>query len=486
MADLNSDVIGQVARLPLKPSEANALLPLYEAISNSLHAINERFGDDGLAEKGRIDIEVLRTELDDGSTPVIGFVISDNGIGLNQDNFVSFCTPFSQHKIKKGGKGIGRLGWLKVFETVTVTSAFQSGEEVQRLAFDFVLRESNQIATKEPSGSAPDDPGTIVHLSDFANSYGAKCPVKTDTIIQRIIAHFLPVFAGDKSPQMLLHDGGVTDLQKEFKDKINQSVEQLIEVEIEDAKQPIIIRHMKCDKSIRPRGSVNNWMCFCANDRGVKEYGIDEQIGLKTLDGEQIYVGTVTGDYLDSHVNPQRTDFIFDPEEGRLIRRQVASSVKDFLRDYVEESLAQKKAITTGIIRKHPQYLYIQGEIDDFVGGLQANSNNEEKIYVEMAQHRYRRQRRFNGVRHDIDSAPKYDDAIAAKIDEYKEYILDDKKGSLAEYVTKRKAVLDLLDKLRGFSEAEDEKHHLEDAIHQLICPMRIESNELQIDDHDT
>ena len=225
-------------------------------------------------------------------------------------------------------------------------------------------------------------------------------------------------------------------------------------------------------------------MCFCANDRGVKEYGIDEQIGLKSLDGEQIYVGTVTGDYLDTHVNLQRTDFIFDPEEGRLIRRQVASSVKEFLTEYIDQALAQKKVITTEVIKKNPQYIYLHGELDDFVSSLQANSNNEEKIYVEMSQHRYRRQRRFNGVRRDIDTAPKYDEAIAEKIDEYKEYILDDKKGSLAEYVTKRKAVLDLLDKLRGFSVPEDEKHHLEDAIHKLICPMRIESNEIHIDDH--
>lgn len=484
MPDLHSDIIGQVARLPLKPSEGNALLPLFEAISNSLHAIHERFGDDGLADKGRIDIDVQRTDLEDGSAPITGFIVRDNGIGLNKENFASFCTPFTQHKIKKGGKGVGRLGWLKVFKSISVTSAFLSGGSLERIAFDFVLRESNQVDTKEPSGPLPKEPGTEVSLRDFMDSYATRCPAKTDTIVQRIIAHFLPVFAGDKSPHMLLHDDGVADLKREFKDRINQSTLQMIEVEIEGEKQPIIIRHMKCDKNIRPRGSANNWMCFCANDRGVKEYGIDEQIGLKSLDGEQIYVGTVTGDYLDSHVNPQRTDFIFDPEEGRLIRRQVASSVKEFLKDYVAESLAQKKEITTEIIRKHPQYLYIQGEIDEFVGGLQANSSSEEKIYVEMAQHRYRRQRRFNGVRHDINSAPKYDEAIAEKIEEYKVYILDDKKGSLAEYVTKRKAVLDLLDKLRGFAQAEGEKHHLEEAIHQLICPMRIESNELQIDDH--
>ena len=230
--------------------------------------------------------------------------------------------------------------------------------------------------------------------------------MKTDTIVQRIIAHFLPIFAGDKSPLMFLHDNGIVDLKKEFREKIIDSQDELIDVEIEGEKQPIIVRHMKCDKSIRPRGSVNNWICFCANDRGVKEYGIDEQIGLKSLDGEQIYVGAVTGDYLDSHVNPQRTDFIFDPEEGRIIRRQVASSVKNFLSDYVEAAMAQKKVITNNIITKHPQYLYIRSEIDEFVDSLQANSVNEEKIYVEMAQHRYRRQRRFNGVLRAIDSAP--------------------------------------------------------------------------------
>ena len=483
MADLHTDVIGQVARLPLKPSEANALLPLYEAVSNSLYAIGERFGDAGLAEKGRIDIDIHRDALEDESTAVTGFTVRDNGIGLNEKNFASFCTPFTQYKITKGGKGIGRLGWLKVFRNITVSSSFLNDDSLEQIEFDFVLRASNQVDIKELSDIAPKEPGTTVRLSEFLGSYGTKCPVKTDTIVQRIIAHFLPVFAGDKSPPVYLHDGDVIDLQKEFRGKINHSVEQIIEVDIEDTGQPIIIRHMKCDKSIRPRGSVSNWMCFCANDRGVKEYGIDDQIGLGSLDGEQIYIGTVTGDYLDTHVNPQRTDFIFDPEEGRLIRRQVASSVKEFLKEYVEEARTQKKSITNQIIKKNPQYMYIQSEIDEFVDGLQANSNNEERIYVEMAQHRYRRQRRFNGVKRDIDTAPRYDEAISNKIEEYREYILDDKKGSLAEYVIRRKAVLDLLDKLRGFSEANDEKYHLEDAVHQLICPMRIESNEIHIDD---
>jgi hypothetical protein len=484
MADLESDVIGQVARLPLRPSEANALLPLHEAISNSLHAIQDRFGDGEHAERGRIDIDVLRGEKQDGHAPVIGFVITDNGVGLNQDNYKSFCRPFSQHKIKRGGKGVGRLGWLKVFETIHVNSQFMNGSGLEAIEFDFVLRERNQIDLKQPSGSVSSEPGTKVRMTGFVESYGSRCPTKTDTIVQRIIAHFLPIFAGNKSPKIFLHDDGVVDVREVFKSKIKRSEEVLLEVDIGGETHPIIVRHMKCDKSIRPRGAVNNWMCFCANDRGVKEYGIDDQIGLKLLDGEEIYIGTVTGDYLDAHVNPQRTDFIFDAEEGRIIRRQVASSVREFLRSYIDESLAQKKAITAEIIRKNPQYIYIKPEIDEFVTGLQANSNNEEQIYVEMSQHRYRRQRRFNVVKTEIENAPAYNEAVAQKVAEYKEYILEDKKGTLAEYVTKRKAVLDLLDTLRGFNDEGKGKHYLEDAVHQLICPMRVDSNEIQIDDH--
>lgn len=195
-------------------------------------------------------------------------------------------------------------------------------------------------------------------------------------------------------------------------------------------------------------------------------------------------MGTVTGDFLDEHVNPQRTDFIFDSEEGRLIRRQVANSVRGFLADPIGRLLARKKEITTEVIKKNPQYLYLTGELDEFVSSLQPNANKEEDIYVEMAQHRYRRQRKFSGVRRDIDKAAAFNETIAEKVDEYKRYILDDNKGTLAEYVTKRKAVLDLLDKLRGFTVDGTAEHYLEDAIHQLICPMRADSNQLVIDDH--
>jgi hypothetical protein len=46
MPDLHSDFVGRVNRLALKPSDKTCLVPVMEAVSNSIHAITERLGDD--------------------------------------------------------------------------------------------------------------------------------------------------------------------------------------------------------------------------------------------------------------------------------------------------------------------------------------------------------------------------------------------------------------------------------------------------------
>lgn len=53
-ATLKSDIIGRVKRYPLPPNENNALIPLFEAIHNSIHAVTDLFGDQA-PTKGKID-----------------------------------------------------------------------------------------------------------------------------------------------------------------------------------------------------------------------------------------------------------------------------------------------------------------------------------------------------------------------------------------------------------------------------------------------
>jgi len=41
--------------------------------------------------------------------------VTDNGIGLDENNMRSFLQSDSTYRAEKGGKGVGRFAWLKAF-----------------------------------------------------------------------------------------------------------------------------------------------------------------------------------------------------------------------------------------------------------------------------------------------------------------------------------------------------------------------------------
>ncbi len=56
-------------------------------------------------------------------------MVEDNGIGFTDENFKSFGTMDSRAKIQHGGKGIGRLLWLKGFDHADIESVFRENAE---------------------------------------------------------------------------------------------------------------------------------------------------------------------------------------------------------------------------------------------------------------------------------------------------------------------------------------------------------------------
>ena len=140
---------GRINNLALQPSSENSIFPIFEAVSNSLNAIEEKFGVDNL-NQGQIEIEVYRNKDD----KPVSFRITDNGIGLNAANFESFKTYDSTYKITKGGKGVGRLTWLKVFQTTAIESVFEEGGQKRKRSFSFEVNDNNAFTmTVEGVGS---------------------------------------------------------------------------------------------------------------------------------------------------------------------------------------------------------------------------------------------------------------------------------------------------------------------------------------------
>ena len=100
--DLKTSLSGRLRNTSLP--KTSALFPLYEAIVNSIHAIDERVEQDSSIslEDCTITIKVIRSpqiSTDNSRRPeIIGFKIIDNGIGFNEKNFNSFLTLDSEYK----------------------------------------------------------------------------------------------------------------------------------------------------------------------------------------------------------------------------------------------------------------------------------------------------------------------------------------------------------------------------------------------------
>lgn len=481
MANLESDIIGRVNRLALRPTEKNALLPLMEAVSNSVHSITDLYNTRASGE-GRIFVRIVRLG-DDPAGRVIGFDVEDNGIGFTDDNFRSFRTPDSRWKESRGGKGVGRLAWLKVFDRITVDSTYQGKTGWERRAFDFRLSEQDQIVERTPSTVEPAH-RTIISFRGLKTPYENRCPVKPGVIENRIAAHFVPLFVAGNAPHVTVEDDGITEIETLFSDSIvDQDTTEIIIGQGEDA-FPLKVWSLKCDKRMRFDPPAFNFAFIAGDNRSVIDYAIDEQLGLKALDGEHVYIACASSTYLDQKVNSERTAFTLDPSEVDEIKRGIGQAARHYLRPYIQEAIARKVETSRDLIAENPQFLYLADDLEDFADSLQPNSFGKEEIFLEMSRARFRRQKKFSAVEKSIKTGELLKGPLTEKVEEYTSYIADEKRGALAEYVTRRKAVLDLFEGLLEYQDADKEVYSKEDALHQLFCPMRIDSKGLTIDDH--
>ena len=117
---ISASLTGRLRNVSLP--KTNALLPPFEAVVNAIQAVDAVYAD---MTSGCIEIGILRDQQDpldfDGhqssayTKPIRGFIVSDNGEGFHDENIRSFRTLDSEYKAKLGGRGVGRLLWLKAF-----------------------------------------------------------------------------------------------------------------------------------------------------------------------------------------------------------------------------------------------------------------------------------------------------------------------------------------------------------------------------------
>ena len=200
---MQTDVQGRVRNVWLPANKP--LLPLYEAIVNSIEAI-----EDMAKAKGHIEVTVRRdnhlfSDLDQSLGDIVGFKITDNGIGFTDDNYSAFETSDTTYKASRGGKGVGRFLWLVAFEYASIESHYQHGDKMVTRSFCFSAQ-GDGISELSCAESDHATPLTIVTLAGFKEKYRRQCPRKLDTIAAYIIEYCLEYFIRSNCPTITLNE----------------------------------------------------------------------------------------------------------------------------------------------------------------------------------------------------------------------------------------------------------------------------------------
>lgn len=488
------NVAGQVGQIKL--SHTKALWPLFETIINSIQSLE----DSDVTEK-KIVIDALRSEhvqlkADEQGNTVEefahfeSFVVTDNGNGFNIENYTSFLEAYSQLKVKKGCKGIGRFLWLKAFDKVIINSTYFEDENWHIRSFDFSLVGVSPEKNDKICESKNKSQQTVVKLYGFKDPYRNSVAYSLESLAKKIIEHCLPYFITGKCPQITLKDnrGESFNLnsyyEKTYKDSLHQDPMEL------RGKQ-YTLYHM-----LLTEGADKHELHLCANNREVKSYALSNYIPdmkKKLINGEDAYyyVGYLAGNYLDEAVNTERSDFNFSdgPLFGNTRESEIVETAVGYIRAYLSNELTkvadEKKAQIDKLVKtKRPQYRLLLNRHPEVYDRIPAGLP-EDKLDLEL--YKQQQQWEFDTAKkkHDIEEKVKQDatsDPSFQKLfDEYCENITELSRASLAEYVVRRKAVIDLLE--NALEADENGKYVKESRIHSIICPMQTTSDEIKLDD---
>lgn len=490
MAGFTIDLKGRIKNFPLPKNKP--LLPLFEAIVNSIYAIEERQKIESF--QGKIDIHIIRVPqevlegVDKSINEITGFVISDNGIGFDDNNMKSFLQSDSTYRADKGGKGIGRFSWLKAFEHASIESIFRDNNCWVKRNFEFSL-EKQEIDDSLVEIEGIEEYNTRVSLIDYLPIYRKNVTKNAEVIANRIMQHCLIYLMGSNCPIISVIDDEKICINDMFEKNIEREREPVnINVEGEEFK---LLNTKVSDSSIG--GSK---LYLYANDRMVLPIDLDKEIVNldKNLYEEQgyFYVGILSGKYLDDNVDSNRTSFEIaetGKEDGISLEEIVQESkvhVEEYLIEYLESVKRKKEErIRKYITMNAPQFGHLLKYMPEAIGEIKptlSDAKLDEELYKIKRKFDVELRRTNQEIIDKIDVRTENLDAYKEKWQTQIEKISDANKAALSEYVSHRRIILDLLKK--GILIKDDGKFNKEAYIHNLIYPMRRTSEEIEYEAH--
>lgn len=480
---------------------SSGILPLFEAVANAIHAIEDAKIS---PEEGRISVQIVRDSqmrigFDEGRKrpgpeakgDIIGFIITDNGIGFTDENMESFLTLDSEHKADRGGRGVGRLMWLKAFDRACIQSVYES-EQGKLTKRTFIFNARQGVSDPLIEDASNENRQTVIRLEGFSKRYREASPKTAVVIARNLFEHNLWYFIreGGAPKIQVIDDDEVVSLDDVYRE---QMVETASSESFDLQGTTFELIHIKLSAS----SSRGHSIAYCASNRIVTQDSIKGKIaGLhgSLSDGQRdfVYECYVSSSLLDERVRAERTSFDIEEDPLELfksvelslreIREAVLKHVSDFLSAYLEEKRRLgKERVLQFAADKAPRYRPI---IDRIPGDQLAVDPeiNDKDLDLLLHRHLVEIESRLLADGHDV-MLPKENEAYEdyrVRLHEYLKAAEDIKKSDLANYVAHRRIILDLLEK--AIERQCDGKYAREELIHNLIMPMGKTSDEISFD----
>lgn len=481
------DIRGKINEKKL--SYSSTLLPLFEAVVNSIHAIEEYTP----TAKGLIDIDLIRSnqkQIDfdkSQSLPEItDFQIKDNGIGFNNKNYESFNFAHSTYKERKGGKGIGRFTWLRAFSKAEIESRFLEDDSWHIRKFNFEPTQNGIEKHSIEPVNGNDSAYTLVRLKGLKEDYRKWCNNDAEDIALKIIEHCFVYFLSESCPIIQIHDLGSTVVVNDLFRLFTKG--QVRSKSIDIRKNPFKLSLVKLYSN-----KVDNRIHYCANTREV----INDKLSLEIPELDNFLYDSdnvpfsiavyVEGDFLDKNVNDERTTITFgrgdiefpDQITQDELRTVIAQEIYSEFTEQIDQLSEKRFTRVKEFVTQHPRYRqllkYKQSEIRRIPSTL-----NEEKMEIELFKIQQALElevkKEASSVLNSIDDD---EDLMAFNSNHEALYskIIEVGNSKLSDYVIHRKLVLDLFERLLKAKTPEK-------AVHKLIFPLQKLSDEVGFEDH--
>jgi hypothetical protein len=440
------------------------LLPTFEAVSNAMHAI-DAVHNDKAGETGQIRIRFFNP-----TDPFkLKITVSDNGSGLNDDNYKSFKTPFSGFKLKQHGRGFGRFIAFKVFARTIYRSRYSFFTDRKFRSFQFDVSRDKEFVFIHAEPDFEHTGLRVEYDQPLKPWHELIRNLNLDEVADAIGSHFLPYFLYRGLPSISIQFDGdePQDITTRFKSAFVQSASGTIESEIDGNVETL---QYSITKIAKTRTFKNHCLLFSAADRIVgSPRDLSNKLGQPHFEDESgkryIILAVVRGAAFETRLNDSRTGLNIPVKDVEAIVSKISDVIQSSEVAQISKIKDTQSTDLDGALRENPILrIGLKGRsIPDYVA-TKPNNWSKEEFISDLAIERFRASTDLTKA---ITKAAGDPENYREKIQELVETLDANKKEALAEYVLHRKSVIELVETARKYGG--DGKRAPEDVIHELV-----------------